>query len=661
MLAKKFAIKEFFPKDFCNRDEATAQITVGTQSKKALVEKLKRKFTDEARALCRLSHPGIVSVTDVFEENGTAYFVMDYVEGRSLSDMLKIEGPMSEARAVGYIRQIALALQYVHNNNRLHLDVKPANIMVDKNDHAVLIDFGASKQYDEESGENTSTIMGKTPGYAPIEQMGNNVQKFAPATDIYALGATLYKLLTGVTPPSSADLAGGEELMPLPPSVSKGVKYAIAEAMEIRITKRPQSMAAFLALLNPEKSVSDDENTIVEDEKTQIVDSGNIAPIPPVPPVPPMNTGDQKSDLSDKSDWSDKQQTNGNKPTQPRKKLPWKLITFSAIGLAAIISLALIFAGGEEEKTIAHELQPLDNAIATHNIETVRIYAEQGDSLAQDFMGDVYRWGINGKSTDGRVYDITDTLSIAEDWYKKAVAHGNTESAYKLGCINLIKGGDSFQRKDEAIKYLRIAAEAGNLDARYLLGLWLLRSGEGAEGYDWMLRSHKYGNLKATYQLAAGCYEDMPSEIVTEARDKLKRLAEAGDAQACGLLAQLYLNNYYYSDSGNQLLKAREWAQKGYRQNDATSAWVSGQTYQRTGDISTAQKYYQKASEWGDITAMIDCNLAEYANRRFESLWKGDAVLDDFVGVNINLLNYKSDSDRETWERRAREYDIRIN
>lgn len=360
MLAKKFAIKEFFPKDFCNRDEATAQITVGTQSKKALVEKLKRKFTDEARALCRLSHPGIVSVTDVFEENGTAYFVMDYIEGRSLSDMLKIESPMSEERAVGYIRQIAMALQYVHNNNRLHLDVKPANIMVDKNDHAVLIDFGASKQYDEESGENTSTLMGKTPGYAPIEQMGNNVQKFAPATDIYALGATLYKLLTGVTPPSSADLAGGEELMPLPPSVSKGVKYAIAEAMEIRITKRPQSMAAFLALLNPEKSVSDDENTIVEDEKTKIVEGGEM---PPIPPVPPVKGGDLELDGSDQSD---KPQTFGNKQPQPRKKSPWKLITFSTIGLAAIIALVLIFAGGGNSDGPENEVALMrpDNSIS---------------------------------------------------------------------------------------------------------------------------------------------------------------------------------------------------------------------------------------------------------------------------------------------------------
>ena len=169
MLERRVAIKEFFVKDFCNRDEATAQVTVGTLSKKGLVEKLRRKFVDEAKGLCKLHHPGIVRVSDVFEENGTAYFVMDYVEGRSLNDVVKQEGPLPEARALNYIRQAAEALQYVHEQNRLHLDVKPGNIMLDSEDRVVLIDFGASKQYDEQDGENTSTLLGKTPGYAPLE------------------------------------------------------------------------------------------------------------------------------------------------------------------------------------------------------------------------------------------------------------------------------------------------------------------------------------------------------------------------------------------------------------------------------------------------------------------------------------------------------------
>ena len=123
LLKKKVAIKEFFVKDFCNRDETTSQISVGITSKTALVSKLKSKFIAEAQSLCSLEHPNVVHVFDVFEENGTAYYVMDYIDGLSLNDMVKKDGPMSEQKAVGYIMQVADALKYVHSQNRLHLDI----------------------------------------------------------------------------------------------------------------------------------------------------------------------------------------------------------------------------------------------------------------------------------------------------------------------------------------------------------------------------------------------------------------------------------------------------------------------------------------------------------------------------------------------------------
>lgn len=245
MLQKRVAIKEFFVKDFCNRDETTGSVSVGTTSREALVSKLKKKFLEEARSLSRLNHPGIVRVTDVFEENGTAYFVMDYIEGESLGEMVKKYGPIPERQAVKYILDVCSALEYVHANNRLHLDIKPGNIIVAGNGNAILIDFGASKQYDEESGENNSTLLGKTPGYAPLEQLGNDVSTFLPATDIYSLGATLYKLLTGVTPPGSNHLASGEPLPPLPPATSQGVYNAIMWALELNKHSRPQSVNDF--------------------------------------------------------------------------------------------------------------------------------------------------------------------------------------------------------------------------------------------------------------------------------------------------------------------------------------------------------------------------------------------------------------------------------
>ena len=119
VFSKRVAIKEFFPKDFCNRDSDALSVTVGTQNKKPLVAKLKKKFIDEAVVLNGLDHSGIVRVSDVFEENDTAYYVMDYIDGGSLSGLVDRTGHLEEPKALEYIREICSALEYVHSRNRL--------------------------------------------------------------------------------------------------------------------------------------------------------------------------------------------------------------------------------------------------------------------------------------------------------------------------------------------------------------------------------------------------------------------------------------------------------------------------------------------------------------------------------------------------------------
>ena len=244
---KSVAIKEFFVNDFCNRDAGNNTVVVATNSKVELVNKLRVKFLEEADALFELEHPNIVRVTDTFEENGTAYYVMEYISGTTLAAIVDKEGSLSEERALGYIRQVADALKYVHSHKRSHFDVKPQNIMIDCNDRVVLIDFGISKQYDEVNGVNTSTLVGYTPGYAPMELTYNDIAGFSPTTDIYSLGATLFNLVTGTVPPSAGRV--NEDGLPVPVDVSEQVFNVIKAAMQPRRKDRPQNIDEFLCLV----------------------------------------------------------------------------------------------------------------------------------------------------------------------------------------------------------------------------------------------------------------------------------------------------------------------------------------------------------------------------------------------------------------------------
>lgn len=226
-----------------------------------LIGRLREKFIREAQTLFCLSHPGLVRVTDIFEENGTAYYVMDFIDGVSLRDMVKQRGALPEAEALSYIRQAAEALEYVHSHNLLHLDIKPGNIMVERDGNVKLIDFGASKYYDAVTGENTTTLLGlNTPGYAPVEQMTGGIGSFAPAIDVYALGATLYFMLTDVTPPASVSLVcGNDTLKPLPKNISPSTVEAISAAMSHRIDDRPASAHRFAEILGGKSSRKTDE------------------------------------------------------------------------------------------------------------------------------------------------------------------------------------------------------------------------------------------------------------------------------------------------------------------------------------------------------------------------------------------------------------------
>ena len=271
------AIKEFFMKDTCEREEGTGKITVPSQGSRAVVELYRKKFVKEAKNLAQMNHPHIVKVVDVFEENDTVYYVMQYLSGGSLTDYVKQHGALDEAIAIKYIQQIGSALEYMHQKHICHYDVKPSNILLDDKGGAMLIDFGISKGYTEEGHQTSSTPVGISAGYAPLEQYQQSLQDFSPATDVYGLAATLFYLLTGKNPPE-ASIVLNEGIGDKSIGISDTVWHAIEQGMNPRKKDRVQTVSEFLKLMNCMMPTIASE-VLTNQEETQVLPqkiSGNI-------------------------------------------------------------------------------------------------------------------------------------------------------------------------------------------------------------------------------------------------------------------------------------------------------------------------------------------------------------------------------------------------
>jgi hypothetical protein len=277
-LDRKVAIKEFLPRMAVRGEDRSSVHPISSGDAEEFEYGLKR-FQDEAQTLVGFRHPNIVTGYRYLQANGTAYIVMEYVDGKSLEELLEIGDTLDESEAREILFPLLDGIEAVHAAGFLHRDIKPANIFIQSDGAPVLLDFGAARHALGAHSQSFTGIV--TPGFAPFEQYATRGNQ-GPWTDIYALGATLYRAITGAKPPEATDRIEQDDYVPVamaaPPGFSAGFLHAIDEALLMRAAERPQSVADWRAMF-----------MTVPDGAT-IRAGAPVAAAPTAPSAPPADT-----------------------------------------------------------------------------------------------------------------------------------------------------------------------------------------------------------------------------------------------------------------------------------------------------------------------------------------------------------------------------------
>lgn len=658
------AVKEFFMKDINGREDST----VTTGSKGGVYANYKVKFAREVENLSHLQHPHIVKVLEFFEANNTVYYAMEYIDGGSLEDYIKQKNRLSEEECVAYMEQIGAAVSYMHEHKMLHLDLKPGNVMLRMDGTAVLIDFGLSKQYDEDGMPETSTSVGSgTPGYAPLEQANYHEGKGFPVTmDVYALGATLFKMLTGVRPPeASVILNDGFPICKLQKyGVTERRIVCVAKAMSPLKAQRYQSITAFVdGLRGEEKTVLDEGvgRKVVEEKKVENVlekreekekeaeEKEKVMQAEEVKEEPikeePVKVVVEKAEKSD------------GENVQKRSKKKW-WIGVAGVLLVVVVAVAfpwsrwftsdpgLLFDRGwecyrnwdyEEAVKWWHKSAELGSVAAQYNIG--RCY-ELGRGVEPDY-DEAERW--YRKAADQGPYDAETALKRLEIKEKmkrwgKLAEQGNAVGQFNLaGCYYAGEGVP--QNYGEAVEWYRKAAEQGYAEAQNMLGICYYYGNGVEQNYEesvkWIYRAAEQGLAVAQYNLgdsyyrgqgvaqdyaeAAKWYRKAAEQGYNEAKEALERLEKLGQWQRAADEPQRkeeprsevesqYNKGYEYDRQGNYL-EAVKWYRKAAEQGYANAQYNLGWCYDLgrgvARDYVEAAKWYRKAAAQGHSTAQI--------------------------------------------------------
>ena len=563
------------------------------------MERYRAKFLKEAKVIAQLNHPNIIRIYDIFEENGTAYYVMEYIEGESLSDMVKRRGALPEQEAIEYIRSVTEALKYIHARSINHLDVKPGNIMVQRMDNRVfLLDFGLSKQYDTDGNQTSSTPLGISHGYAPIEQYSpEGVKEFSPQTDVYALGATLYYLVTGNTPPAASELLT-TPLEGFPPAVSPAVREAVIQAMQVRKQDRPATVEQFEALLpgKPNTQTEMESGKTPEEEETRPLMPENKDEDTEQTHILNPETPRQPEDPARKT-------PSGETPPKPltTNKKQVKIALSIGAALLLITIVVNLFLPKNAEELFQEGYDALFAADYAKAENLLQQSAEKGYADAQAWLGDMY---YESKG-------VTQDYFKAANWFLKAAEQGNAHAQFMLGVM--YENGEGVEKDDEqAVVWYTRAAEQGTIWGQYNLGLMYYNAKGVAKDYakaaQWFTKAAELYDADAQYMLGYMYRygEGVPADG-SKAIEWLTKAAEQENAEAQYQLGCIY-DMGIYGEVETDFPEAVKWYTKAAEQGHSEAQNMLGKMYFYgkgvTADYSTAVKWYRKSAQQGNESAM---------------------------------------------------------
>ncbi|MDO4987631.1 MAG: serine/threonine-protein kinase [Synergistes sp.] len=418
-LGTKTAIKEYYPSGLAVRNTGDKTVMVASEDSKHDYMEGLTKFLDEARILGRFDqNPNIVSVKDFFEYNRTAYMVMSYLEGGTMLQYLKAHnGKISFEEATRLLFPIMDALDIVHGANLIHRDISPDNVFITNDGQVRLLDFGAAKNALALANQKSHSVVLKK-GYSPAEQYQTRGQ-LGPWSDVYSMGATLYRSITGELPPDAVDRLGDEDPIELPSA--KGAvlpdyaERAIMRALSLSASQRFQSMGDF---------------------KNALSSADFKAEMPPI--AKPVNKN--QTNRNEKSVKESEHHGNGAKSKQP----PYALIAAAVFFIACVGGGIFYFT----KSSGSNSTYTASTGGANPEFDNLMAKAQEGDRQAQYYIGQKFQQG-KGVPLD---------MIAASEWFRKSAEQGFAPAQCDLGAL-YFHGNGVPQDYEKAAEWLEKAAE----------------------------------------------------------------------------------------------------------------------------------------------------------------------------------------------------------